>query len=99
MLRDVVRVSSSSQADHVFVIHIDRKEKDKDKSKKGDYMLVSEHVIEIITRMFIAYRKALNSELSITISDSFLVNLDAKGGTRVTFDRGVTPVEEVQHRL
>jgi hypothetical protein len=86
-LKDILKVSTSSQGDHLFVLHMARQDQGDDKLKKGDYMFLSEHHVEIITRLFTAYRKATNSELNVAVSDAFLVNIDAKGGTRMTFDK------------
>ena len=69
----------------MFVLHVDRQEKDK--SRKGDYLFMSDALIEIVTRVFIAYRKITSNELPITISDTFMITIDSKGSTQLTFDR------------
>ena len=84
-IKDVTRISASSQTDNMFVLHVDRQEKDK--SRKGDNMFMSDALIEIVTRVFIAYRKITSNELPITISDTFMITIDSKGSTQLTFDR------------
>lgn len=57
-------------------------------------------VIEIVTRVYMAHRKATNGELSVTVSDSFEVSVDRKGPMTVSFDRsGITEVSLGHHTI
>ena len=84
-LKDINKVSCSTQADGALVIHVDRIEKDQ--SHKGDYIFMAEHIIELVTRMAMAYRLLQGRDLEVSVSDAFMVHVDAKGGTRITFDK------------
>ena len=85
-LKEIQKVSLSSQADRTLVLHVPRN--DRDKSKKGDMIFIVDNVVELVTRMYTAYHKLDPGYLDINISDAFMVTIDAKGSTRVQFDRG-----------
>jgi hypothetical protein len=84
-LKDVKKISCSTQGDGAVVFHVDRVEKDQ--AHKGDYLFLAEHLIELVTRLAMAYRLNEGRDLEVSVSDAFMVHVDAKGGTRISFDK------------
>lgn len=91
-ISDIKGLSVSSQKDFSFVIHlgIDSSLPMKERGK-GDLIFLSSSVIEISTKITMAYRKATNIPLPVTVSDSFNVVLDAKGPIELTFEAAPVP--------
>ena len=64
------QVTVSSQLDDTFVLHVGVGKKKKE-TRKGDHMLVSARVIEIVTRVFIAFQIKEGRRLDVTAADEF----------------------------
>jgi len=74
---DIERLTTSPFKDGVVVFHM--KENSKVKSlKKGDLMLYSEHVIELVAKAAVAYKKKLNKNMKVDVSERFTVNFKGK---------------------
>ncbi len=82
-LNDITKLSISSQGDHTVVFHVPRSESDK--SSKGDHIFIIDQLVELITRVYMAFHAKLNTYMDVNFSDSFMVNIDAKGATRFAF--------------
>ena len=84
LVGDILKVSMSAQGDYTVAFNLQRNGQDR---KKGDYMFVVERLVEFVTRVVVAFRKITGKNLDVTIADAFMVTIDTKGSTRVSFDR------------
>ncbi|XP_046534992.1 unconventional myosin-Ia [Equus quagga] len=69
-LDSVAGVSVTSFKDGLFTLHLSEISS---VGSKGDFLLVSEHVIELLTRMYQAVLNATQRQLPITVTDEFSV--------------------------
>ncbi|XP_055973567.1 unconventional myosin-Ia [Sorex fumeus] len=69
-LDSVAGVSVTSLKDGLFSVHLSEISS---VGSKGDFLLVSEHVVELLTRMSRAVRDATQKQLPITVTENFTV--------------------------
>ncbi|XP_048165207.1 unconventional myosin-Ib isoform X7 [Corvus hawaiiensis] len=69
-LGDVTKVSMSSQNDGFFAVHL---KEGSEAASKGDFLLSSNHLIEMATKLYRTTLSQTKQKLNIEISDEFLV--------------------------
>ncbi|XP_005049305.1 PREDICTED: unconventional myosin-Ib isoform X5 [Ficedula albicollis] len=69
-LGDVTKVSMSSQNDGFFAVHL---KEGSEAASKGDFLLSSDHLIEMATKLYRTTLSQTKQKLNIEISDEFLV--------------------------
>uniref|UniRef100_A0A8V5G0J3 Unconventional myosin-Ib n=1 Tax=Melopsittacus undulatus TaxID=13146 RepID=A0A8V5G0J3_MELUD len=69
-LGDVTKVSMSSQNDGFFAVHL---KEGSEAAGKGDFLLSSDHLIEMATKLYRTTLSQTKQKLNIEISDEFLV--------------------------
>lgn len=69
-LEDVAGVSVSSLQDGLFSLHLSEMSS---AVSKGDILLVSDHVVELLTKMYQAVLDATQRQLSVTVTEKFSV--------------------------
>ncbi|XP_004647104.1 unconventional myosin-Ia [Octodon degus] len=69
-LDSVAGVSVTSLQDGLFSLHLSETSSD---SSKGDILLVSDHVVELLTKMYQAVLDATQRQLSVTVTENFSV--------------------------
>ncbi|XP_061471126.1 unconventional myosin-Ia-like isoform X2 [Rhineura floridana] len=69
-LSDIDSVSVSSYADGFFVLHI---RESSTAGTKGDFLLISDHLIELVTRLHQTLLEATKQKLKLQVADEFLV--------------------------
>nr|XP_010305488.1 PREDICTED: unconventional myosin-Ib [Balearica regulorum gibbericeps] len=69
-LGDVTKVSMSSQNDGFFAVHL---KEGSGAASKGDFLLSSDHLIEMATKLYRTTLSQTKQKLNIEISDEFLV--------------------------
>ncbi|XP_078545127.1 unconventional myosin-Ia [Lissotriton helveticus] len=67
---DIARVSASKYSDGLFAIHLTETSS---VGSKGDFILVSDHVIEVLTRLHQTVLEVTKQKLNIQITDEFSV--------------------------
>ncbi|EHB06520.1 Myosin-Ia [Heterocephalus glaber] len=71
-LDSVAGVSVTSLQDGLFSLHLSEVS-ELDRGSKGDILLVSDHVIELLTKMYQAVLDASQRQLSVTVTEKFSV--------------------------
>uniref|UniRef100_A0ABM5ERI0 Unconventional myosin-Ib isoform X4 n=1 Tax=Pogona vitticeps TaxID=103695 RepID=A0ABM5ERI0_9SAUR len=69
-LGDVIKVSMSSQSDGFFAVHL---KEGSGAAGKGDFLFISDHLIEMATKLYRTMLSQTKQKLNIEISDEFLV--------------------------
>ncbi|CAI5765468.1 unconventional myosin-Ia isoform X1 [Podarcis lilfordi] len=69
-LSDINGVSVSRYADGFFVLHI---KETSTAGTKGDFLLISDHLIELVTRLHQTVLEATKQKLKLQVADEFLV--------------------------
>ncbi|XP_021060664.1 unconventional myosin-Ia [Mus pahari] len=69
-LEDVTGVSVTSLQDGLFSLHLSEMSSS---VSKGDILLVSDHVVELLTKMYQAVLDATQRQLSVTVTEKFSV--------------------------
>lgn len=83
VLSELTGISTTTQLDDTFVFHVVAAEGDKAKAK-GDHVFMSESVIEILTKTYIAFRNKTGTELSLIVADSLDVVFDGSHKIDIT---------------
>ncbi|XP_029450729.1 unconventional myosin-Ia isoform X2 [Rhinatrema bivittatum] len=69
-LSDIAGISVSKYSDGLFAIHL---KQTGTAGTKGDFVLISDHVIEVLTKLYQTVLEATQQKLAITITDEFSV--------------------------
>ncbi|XP_004429340.1 PREDICTED: unconventional myosin-Ia [Ceratotherium simum simum] len=89
-LDSVAGVSVTSFKDGLFSLHLSEISS---VGSKGDFLLISEHVIELLTRMYQAVLDATQRQLPITVTEEFSVRFK-KGSVDVKVTQGPGGAED-----
>ncbi|XP_065053093.1 unconventional myosin-Ia-like [Rhopilema esculentum] len=76
-LTDIVKVTTTPLADGFVIIHV-KQGQDVKSLKKGDFMLRCDHVIELVAKTALAYKKQFKRELKVDIAESFSVSFNGR---------------------
>jgi myosin-1 len=90
-LRHVNQVSVSSFSDHLLVLHINPFKATDRSYTKGDFVLKTTHVIELVTKLSSVVKETLKNELKVAISNTIIAHFKVdEDPCTITFQRDQT---------
>jgi myosin-1 len=98
-LKHLDQVSVSSFSDHMFVLHINPFKATDRSYSKGDFVLRSPHVIELVTKLSSVMQETLKKKLKVVISNTIIAHfkVDDEPCT-ITFQHDPTTHTHAQRR-